>query len=43
MEIDEEDIAIFQLSVVGVIYEGPFGEIKLSSDFQKLINGKDKF
>ena len=42
MEIDEEDIAIFQLSVVGVIYEGPFGEIKLSSDIQKLINGKDK-
>jgi hypothetical protein len=27
MEIDEEDIAIFQLSVVGVIYGGPFGEL----------------
>jgi hypothetical protein len=43
MEIDKEDIAIFQLSVVRVIYEGPFGEIKLSFDFQKLINGKIKF
>jgi hypothetical protein len=42
MEIDEEDIAIFQLSVVGVMYEGPFGEIKLASELQKLINGKDK-
>ena len=42
MEIDEEDIAIFQLSTVGVIYKGPFGEIKLSCDVQKLINGKDK-
>ena len=34
MEIDEEDIVIFQLSVVGFIYEGPYGEIKLASDFQ---------
>jgi len=41
MEIDDEDIAIFQLSVVGVIYEGSLGEIKLSSDIQKLNNGID--
>jgi len=34
MEIDREDIAIFNLSVVGLMYNGPFDEVKLASDIQ---------
>ena len=35
MGIDEEGIAIFNLSVVAVMYKEPFGQVKLASDIQK--------